>query len=289
MEHPFLPPLPPSPPRHGPPAGSVDCHAHVFGPLDAFPVREEASYGTFDLPVERYLDLLDGIGFARGVAVTPSAYGPDNGALLHALSRAPDRLRGVAVVGEGTTADDLADLAERGVRGLRFAHLAEARPFTGTVGYDVLAALAPAMRELDLHAQIWSSGELFVADHRELLGLGVPLVLDHMGLFDPARGTGDATFRTIVDLLADGRVWVKVVAYRLSARYPDYDDLRPFHEALLAANPDQLVWGTDWPHVRMTEQMPDDGHLVDLCMEWTGDPELQRKVLVDNPERLYRF
>jgi len=281
-------PLRPTFPSRTPPRGAVDSHAHVFGPLDRFPVAAGRSYDVFELPAERYLELLDGIGFARGVLVTASAYGADNRALVHALSAYPARLRGVAVVSDRVTSGELRAMRDAGVRGLRFTHLPErARQFTGTVGYAALTKLAPVMRELGLHAQLWTLGSLFAAQQRELLDLGIPLVLDHMGLPDPARGTGDAAFQTLLGLLADGRVWVKLVAYRLSQRHPDYDDVRAFHEAMLEANPDQLVWGSDWPHVRMTEQMPDDGRLVDLCLDWTGDEALARKVLVDNPARLY--
>jgi 2-pyrone-4,6-dicarboxylate lactonase len=161
--------------------------------------------------------------------------------------------------------------------------------FHGTVGYGALKALAPVMRELGMHAQIWTLCDLFSDQHRELIELEVPLVLDHMGAFDASRGTTDPAFQTMLGLLADGQIWIKLIAYRLSSSYPDYGDIRPFHEAMLAANPDQLVWGSDWPHVRMTERMPDDGHLVDLCLEWTGDDELARKVFARNPACLYGF
>ena len=282
-----LPPLRPTRPSRTPPRGAIDSHAHIFGPLDRFPVAATRSYDVFELPAERYLEMLDGIGFSRGVLVTASAYGADNRALAHALSAYPARLRGVAVVTDQVTADELLALRDAGVRGLRFTHLPDrASHFTGTVGYAALKTLAPVMRELGLHAQLWTLCHLFTGQHRELLELGIPLVLDHMGLVDPARGIEDETFQTLLGLLADGRVWIKLVAYRLS-RQLDYADVRAFHEAMLAANPDQLVWGSDWPHVRMTEQMPDDGRLVDLCLEWTGDEALVRKVLVDNPARLY--
>jgi len=283
-----LQPLSPTRPSRPPPRGAIDCHAHIFGPLERFPAAAGRSYDVFELPAERYLELLDGIGFARGVLVTASAYGADNRALLHALAAHPARLRGVAVVTHQVTADELRAMRDAGVRGLRFAHLPDRAPhFTGTVGYAALTTLAPVMRELGLHAQLWTACHLFAEQHRELLELGVPLVLDHMGHLDPARGIQDEAFQTLLGLLAEGRVWIKLIAYRLSRRHPDYDDVRSFHEAMLLANPDQLVWGSDWPHVRMTEQMPDDGRLVDLCLAWTGDEALVRKVLVDNPARLY--
>jgi predicted TIM-barrel fold metal-dependent hydrolase len=288
QEH--LRPLAPTRPQNRPPAGAVDCHAHIFGPLDRFPVGEDRSYDAVELPAERYLETLDALGLAGGVVVTASAYGTDNRALTHALSAFSARLRGVAVVDGGLAPDDLVAMRDAGVRGLRFTQLSDRVPeFQGTVAYDALRTLAPAMRELGLHAQLWTLCDLFAEQHRELLELEIPLVLDHMGLFDPSRGTADPAFRTLLELLAEGRVWVKLIPYRMSSNYPDYGDLRPFHEAMLEANADRLLWGTDWPHVRMTENMPDDGHLLDLLLEWTADDELAGKVLVDNPSRLYGF
>ena len=284
----YLPPLPPTRPRRMAPPGATDCHAHVFGPLERFPVSGERSYDVFELPAEHYLAMLDAIGFARGVLVTASAYGTDNRALCHALGEHPSLLRGVAVVDEHVAEAELLDLRDAGVRGLRFAQLSGRAPhFRGTVGTTALTALAPVMRELGLHAQLWTQCHLFADQQRELLALGLPLVLDHMALVDPRRGTADPAFQTLLGLLADGRVWVKLTAYRVSSSPPDYDDLRAFHEAMLEANPDRLVWGSDWPHVRMTDAMPDDAHLVDLCMEWTRDEALVRKLLVENPARLY--
>jgi predicted TIM-barrel fold metal-dependent hydrolase len=209
---------------------------------------------------------------------------------VNALQSHPDRLRGVAVVSDQVEPSELSALRDAGVRGLRFTELSERVPeFRGTVGYDALTALAPQMRELGLHAQIWTLGYLFAQRHAELLELEVPLVLDHMALFDPTRGVADQPFRALLELLADGKAWVKLIPYRMSARFPDYDDLRPLHEAMLQANPDRLLWGTDWPHVRMTENMPTDAHLLDLFLEWTDNEELARKILVENPSRLYGF
>ena len=286
----YLPPAEPTTPRHRPPAGAVDCHAHVFGPLARFPVAEDRSYDAFELPAERYIAMLDTLGIARGVVVTASAYGTDNRALAHSLAAYPERLRGVAVADNQITAEELAALRDSGVRGLRFTRLPDrAGEWRGTVGYEALRALAPAMRALGLHAQIWTVCDLLAEQHTELLELDIPVVLDHMGLFDPSRGTTDPAFQTMLSLLADGRVWVKLIPYRLSASYPDYGDLRPYHEAMIDANPDQLVWGSDWPHVRLTNSMPDDAHLLDLFLEWTRDQEIARKVLVENPSRLYGF
>jgi 2-pyrone-4,6-dicarboxylate lactonase len=110
-----------------------------------------------------------------------------------------------------------------------------------------------------------------------------------MGWFDPTRGVADPAFGTLLDLLADGRIWVKLTAYRMSLPSPDYEAVRPFHDAMVEANPDQLVWGTDWPHVKVDAHMPRDADLLDRCLDWIGDERLAHKILVENPARLYGF
>jgi 2-pyrone-4,6-dicarboxylate lactonase len=121
-------------------------------------------------------------------------------------------------------------------------------------------------------------------------GWTLPIVIDHMGNIDAALGTDQPGFKLMCDLLAEGELWVKLSgAYRISRRYPDYPDAKPFHHALVKANPEQVVWGSDWPHPRMEDPMPDDGHLLDLFNAWTPDEALRRRILVDNPARLYGF
>ena len=287
----LTPPDPPSPPRYQAPAGATDCHAHVFGPLARYPLAPGATYQTQDLPVPAYLGMLDRIGLARGVLVQPSAYALDNGALLTALAAAPDRLRGIAVARADVADHELATMQAAGVRGLRFSAIAGAtgHRYTGTVGFDDLLALAPRLRALGWHAQVWTQAELFDVAAARLLQAGVPLVLDHMGHFDVSAGINAPNFQTVLRLLGAGRIWVKLPVYRNSQQFPDYADCRPFHDALLTANPEQLVWGTDWPHVGLKRDMPDVGHLLDLFADWVTDDKLRRQILVENPARLYGF
>jgi len=282
----LAPIIPPSSPRHPTPYGACDAHAHVLGPYDSFPLAKDRTYDSPELPVTEYLRMLDAIGFTRGVVVTASAYGTDNGAMLHALRASPSRLRGIAVVDSQTPADELAAMHSLGVRGARFARFPG---FTGTVDLDEIDLLAPRFREMGWHAQVWTSLGRFLSLAEHLLEHSLSLVLDHMAIIDVRKGTADAAFQTLLRLLGDGRVWVKLTAYRLSQGVANYEDVRPFHDALVATNPDQLVWGSDWPHVHMTSGMPDDGHLVDLFDEWVPDASLRKKILVDNPGRLYGF
>jgi predicted TIM-barrel fold metal-dependent hydrolase len=277
---------PPRAPRIPVPANACDAHAHVFGPYEQYPLASDRTYDSPELPAAAYLGMLDAIGFARGVLVTASAYGTDNRAMLHALRASPARLRGVAVLDHRVSPEELAAMHASGVRGVRFGQV---QGFTGAVGFDELGRMAPTLRELGWHAQVWTLLGHFIPMADRLLGHGVPLVLDHMALPNTAKGIANASFQTLLRLLGSGKVWVKLTAYRLSQAFPDYEDIRPFHDALVATNPDQLVWGSDWPHVHMSRDMPDDGHLVDLFDEWVGDAAVRKKILVDNPARLYGF
>jgi predicted TIM-barrel fold metal-dependent hydrolase len=209
--------------------------------------------------------------------------------MLNGLAESPDRLRGVAVTTRATARSELLQWRAQGVRGLRFTEIPRRIAFAGTVGIEELAALAPLLRELGMHAQLWITADRFAGEAERLLAFGVPLVLDHMALLDPTAGTAGSAFQALLRQLGDGRVWVKLTPYRVSRLDPDYRDVRPFHEALVRANPERLLWGSDWPHVHMKSGMPDDGHLVDLFDAWTGDDALRTRILVDNPAHLYGF
>jgi predicted TIM-barrel fold metal-dependent hydrolase len=265
-------------------------HAHVFGPYDAFPLAGDRTYTPPAAPLELYLHMLDRVGFERGVLVHASAYGLDCSALMHALAGAGERLRGVAVATSATTDADLERMRSLGVRGLRFSQFddpAQQARFKNSIGFDQLVLLGPRLRAIGLHAQIWADCASFVRAAPRLLALGLPLVLDHMGHFDVARGTGDAAFQALLGLLSDDRIWVKLSANRNTKRFPNFEDVRPFHDALLSANPARLLWGSDWPFLGMGETTPDVGELIDRFDAWTGDEALRHRILVSNPAALY--
>jgi 2-pyrone-4,6-dicarboxylate lactonase len=272
--------------RRPPPPGATDCHAHVFGPFDQFPLAEDRHYTPPELPRDRYLQALDRLGFARGVLVQAAAYGTDCRALMHALDGT--RLRGVALITPDISDEQLIAMHRRGVRGARFSrpppHMSK-----GSVGLEALEELAPRLVRLGWHAQVWMPCDELVTHAHWLMRLGLPLVIDHMGMFDPCRGVADSAFQALLRLLGRGAIWLKLIAFRLSRRYPDYEDIEPFHRAIIAANPERLLWGSDWPHVHMHAGTPDTGHLVDLFDRWTADDALRRRILVDNPAVLYGF
>ena len=282
-------------PKVQPPREACDCHAHIFGPPDRFPYTEGRGYTPPDAPLEMYLKMLDAIGCDRGVVVQGNAHGYDNRVILDAVERAPQRLRGVCITDTRVGADDLRRWHTLGVRGLRFhMHKHGDQPgYVRGVGLDVFEVFRPVMRELGWHAQIWCDWRVLpeLADTFRKIAQDIPVVIDHMLHTDASLGVGERSFQTLLDLLGEGTCWVKVSgAYRVSKQYPDYPDARPLHEALMRTNPDQVVWGTDWPHPLVDASiMPDDGKLMDLFMEWTPDAALRKKILVTNPARLYDF
>jgi len=282
----------PSAPSSPLPPGACDAHAHIFGPYAQFPLAGARSYSPPETPLEAYLDVLDRVGFARGVLVHASAYGLDCGLLIDALERAGSRLRGVAVATASCGDAELADMHRHGVRGLRFTQFddpAVAARFKGSVGFDQLALLGPRLRGLGMHAQLWSDAGTFARASRNLLALGVPLCLDHMSHYDVARGVHDSAFQTVLALLREGRIWVKMSVNRNSKRLPGCEDVRPFHDAIIEANSARLVWGSDWPYLGMGEQSPDVGQLLNIFDRWTPEPALRHQILVDNPAALYGF
>lgn len=283
------PPRPTSAPGWRLPELACDSHAHIFGPFDRFPTASDAAYDAVPAPVEAYLTMLDALGAARGILVQAAPYRDDNAILVDALRRFPVRLRGVALAFPAVTDASLGKLVAAGVRGLRFSHFPATGAHAGTIGLDGLVALAPRMREHGLHAQLWMPAAEFVLHAPGLLGLGLPLVLDHMNKPEVSLGPQDRVVRRLLGLLCDEDLWVKLVPHRVSEGFPDYGDIRPFHAAFLHARPDRLLWGTDWPFVRMGDKTPDAGHLADLFAEWTNDPALRKQILVDNPARLYGF
>ncbi len=265
-----------------------DCHAHLFGPYASFPLAAQRSYTPPEASLAQYQNLLSRLGLSHGVLVHPSAYGEDFSLLFHALSL-HDNLRGVIVLRPGML-PTLRGLRERGIRAARFSHRSGAGAnFAGSASLDDLLALAPALAEAGLHAELWTDCRVLPDIAPRLRELPVPVVIDHMGGFDVAAGIDDPGFRGLLSLLESGHVRVKLCAYRNLLGAPDFADFergRPFHEAMLRANPDALVWGSDWPHLRVTPA-PDAAALLDALRRWTGDPALVSRILVTNATSLY--
>jgi 2-pyrone-4,6-dicarboxylate lactonase len=271
-------PAVPLPPR------TCDCHAHIFGPWDRFPLPAKPTYLPAEVPLPEYLHMLRTLGVARAVLVQPSPYGTNNAALVAALRSGSFPLRGIALIDGATTDAQLEELHAAGVQGIRRHVGADAAKDLAGV-----PELAERIKRFGWHLQFLLDAARTPDIDRALLALPVPLVFDHFGMVPAAGGIDSPGFQTLLRLARSDRCWFKLSApYRISTQAPRYPDVTPFVHALLAAAPDRCVWGTDWPHPN-ADFMPNDGDLADLLPAWIPDEALRRKVLVDNPERLYGF
>jgi predicted TIM-barrel fold metal-dependent hydrolase len=278
-------------PRTLPPPGAWDAHAHVFGPADKFPYAPGRGYTPPDAPVENFVALLDHNGCTHGLVVQGNAHGYDNRVVLDALSRYPQRLRGTAITDTRIQPATLRDWHKIGIRGLRF-HLLEAKPgYVRGVGLDVFEVFRKTMAELGWVMQVFCDWRVLrdAAPKLRAIARDMPVIVDHYGMVEAARGVDEPNFQALLRLVGEGAVHVKVSApYRVSKQFPDYADARALHGALVRANPERLIWGTDWPHPSIAaEVMPDDGHLLDLLFDWTPDEATRRKILVETPGRLF--
>lgn len=276
----------PKVPDYVPPAGAVDAHCHVFGPGDVFAYAPERKYTPCDAPKEQLFALRDHLGFSRNVIVQASCHGKDNAALVDALEASNGMARGVAIVGADVTDDELRALDNAGVRGVRFnfiKRLVEATP------HAVFERIADKVTRLGWHIVVYFEGQDLDEVAPLVRRLPGVVVVDHMGRPDVTAGVEGAGFRAFMDFLAeDARYWVKVSCpERLTVAGPPYDDVVPFARALVERFPDRVLWGTDWPHPNMKSHVPDDGALVDVIPRIAPTADLQRRLLVDNPMRLY--
>ncbi|WP_028603614.1 amidohydrolase family protein [Ottowia thiooxydans] len=268
-----------------PSLGGWDCHAHLFGPYERFPLAADRSYTPPEAMEPQYMALLRRLGLRHGVLVHPSAYGDDHSLLLHALAAQPT-LRGVVVVRPGSPLP-LKGLRDRGVRGARFSHRSGAGTnFSGSASLADLHALTPALMDAGLHAELWTDCKALPDIADDVRKLPMPVVIDHMGGFDVKAGPDEPGFRVLLELLETGRVWVKLCAYRNLLQEPDWEAGRVFQKKMVEANPERLLWGSDWPHLRVTPT-PDPVKLLDMFMDWSGSDAVVKQVLTLNPERLY--
>jgi predicted TIM-barrel fold metal-dependent hydrolase len=211
--------------------------------------------------------------------------------VLDALTRYPQRLRGVAITDTRIAPATLRDWHKIGMRSLRFHLMAEKSPYIRGVGLDVFEVFRSTMAELGWVMQIFCDWQVMgdMAPTLRAIARDMPVIVDHYGMVEAARGVNEPNFQALLRLVGEGAAHVKVSApYRVSRQFPDYPDARALHEALVRANPERLMWGTDWPHPSIAAAvMPDDGHLLDLLFDWTPDEATRKTILVETPARLF--
>ena len=272
-------------PRH-----SCDSHAHIMGPAARYAYSSARIYTPPDCLLADYLHMLDTLGVERAVLVQPSVYGTNNTAMLEAMKAAGGRLRGVAVVADDVADAELRELDAAGVRGVRvnIVDVKDRKP--GTLPLESLAKLARRIAPLGWHMEFLMHADEFPDLDRALGDFPVEVVLGHLGYMSIGKGPDDAGFQALLRLMKAGRAWVKLTGpYRITAAPLPYADTVACAKALLDANRERVVWGTDWPHVMLKGRMPNDGDLADVLADWIPDAAAREQVLVRNPARLYRF
>jgi predicted TIM-barrel fold metal-dependent hydrolase len=272
-------------PRWRPPAGACDAHCHVFGPGAIFPYAPDRAYTPPDAPFEGLQRLHRILGIERAVIVHASCHGTDLAVTLDAIARSNGAYRGVAVVKGDITDGELESLHARGIRGVRFNFV---KHLGGTPDLAVFDSVVKRIERLGWHVVLHLDAGDILEHAPRIAALRIPFVIDHMGRVRAKDGVEQAPFQRLMELMKHPLAWVKICgAERVSSAGAPFHDAVPFARALLARAPDRVLWGTDWPHPNIAGDMPNDGDLVDLLAEVTDDDVLRRKVLVDNPTRLY--
>jgi predicted TIM-barrel fold metal-dependent hydrolase len=279
------------------PAHACDCHTHIFGDPKTFPYSPNRRY-TPETALPTEMEALHRkLHVERVVIVTPSVYGTDNSATLYGMKSRGATARGIAVIDEQTSDRDLSAMARSGVRGIRL-NLTTAGVTDPAVGRQRLQRGAVRMKALGWHIQIFTSLDVISAIKDAVLDCPVPVVFDHFGGAEASRGIAQHGFSDLLDLLKSGKAYVKIsAAYRASNLGPGYRDVAPLANALIAVNPDRVIWGTDWPHPNAAPLVGsvapffqiDDGRLLNELAAWSPNKETLAKILVDNPAKLYGF
>lgn len=281
--------------------GICDCHMHVFGPPGRYPGAPNRSYTPTEKGLEDYQPIARRVGIERVVIVQPSAYGTDNRCTLDALRQRGEATRAVVVVDPGVSDEDLIAMDRLGVRGIRLNAVTPGGANSDDLDGQV-RRLAARIEHLGWHIQLYAEPDLLPELVPAVSESPVPIVFDHMGGARAMGTTVDPGFRTLLHLLGEARCWVKLSgADRVAGQDEDFTTAAPFARALIATNPERLLWGSDWPHLgnhaaaagRVAPAahyrgVPEAALLAALA-GWTADPAILRRILVDNPARLYGF
>ena len=277
----------PSKPNFMVPRGSVDAHCHVFGPAAHFPFSSQRKYTPCDASKEQLFELRDFLGFERSVIVQATCHGNNNDALEDALLNSNDRARGIASVGVDIDHANLRRLDQAGVRGVRFNFV---KRLVDNAPKETFKMISNMIAEYGWHIVVYVESQ----DLEELVpflkALPTTIVFDHMARPDVTKGTDSKEFNLLMKLMENEKFWCKTTCpERLTKIGPEYNysDVLPFMQKLVTTFPDRVLWGTDWPHPNMKSHMPDDGKLVDIIEMFAPDITTQKKLLVDNPLRLY--
>jgi 2-pyrone-4,6-dicarboxylate lactonase len=279
----------PRKPRFILPPLSCDCHVHICGPASVYRYSPDRIYTPPDASLADYLKVLSMLGLERAILVQPSVYGTDNTVLIEALANAGPGLRGVAVVDHGISDKELERLNQVGIRGIRFNLVDVAEP-KGIMPLEKMKHLGERIKPFQWHVELLVHVDDLPDFDESFAHFPVDIVVGHMGYMRPGKDASAPGFQALLRCLRAGRCWVKLTApYRISSDDLPYGDVASIAQALVEAAPERMIWGSDWPHVMVKKQMPNDGVLCDLLADWIPDSDMRKRLLVDNPAKLYRF
>lgn len=282
------PPRTASKPRQKAPAGSTDCHFHIFGPVEEYPLSPSRGYTPSpEAHLDTYATMAQTLGLERMVIVNPTPYGTDHRCTADCLRKfGPSRAKGVAVINRTFSKDAIRDLSESGFCAARVNSVN-----TNTTPVDQIEWVAETVAPFGWHVELYVEGSELPRLADTIMSLPVSaVVIDHMGRIPTDRGTNCPEFQTLLRLLDSGKCWIKLCGYRSSIEGPPYADLLAPARKIIESAPERCVWGTDWPHPRRSgDLLPDDGKLLDLLYDWAPSTRDLHRILVDNPARLYRF
>jgi len=283
-----LPPDPvPRKPKFALPKGACDSHCHVFGPAWTFPYAADRAYTPPDAPKETLAAMHRFLGVSRAVIVQASCHGADNRATLDAIAAGGGRYRGVAIVDESHGDREYRNLDDGGIRGVRLNFV---QHLGGRPDPNFFRRTVARLKEMGWHLVLHLDAKDIAELSPTIRALPVPFVIDHMGRVRAGDGVAQPAFQALLELMKLETAWVKVCgSERVSTAGPPFRDAVPFAQALVKAAPDRVLWGTDWPHPNIAKYMPNDGDLVDLVPLIAPDETHRRKLLVENPARLYDF
>src|SRR6201998_670962 len=283
------------------PAGATDCHTHIHADPEKFPFYSGRVYTPEPAPPHEMSALHKALHIERVVIVTPSVYGPDNSATLFGMKARGANARGVSVIDDKTSEADLDALQQAGFRGIRL-NLATGGVNDPNIARQRFSTAVERMKARGWHVQLYTSLAMISSIKDLVAASPVPAVFDHFGGAVAAAGVDQPGFADLLELVKSGKAYVKISgAYRASKLAPDYPDVVPLAKALIAANPDRIIWGTDWPHPNsvappggkptdLTPLLPiDDGRLFNKLPVWAPDAAIRKTILVENPARLYGF
>ena len=276
----------PRAPASMPPPGACDCHCHIYGPFNRFPLPDDRSFTPNEAPETALRRLHNHLGFDRAVIVQSVGHGFDHRPLLDALETGRGRYRGVALLRPETSAEEIKSYDAAGVCGVRFSFMAH---LGGKPDLETARKTIAHVEPFGWHVAIHVAGNGLVEMEDFIHSIPAPVVVDHMARPDIAEGLDGPVMTALCRLLDTGTVWVKLSgADRLSKVGAPFSDVAPFASRLLAHAPERMLWGTDWPHVNLHGPMPDDGDLVDF-ISGIGTPGDVHRILVDNPAEFFKF